>query len=56
MQKLQDVSKLVNKIIKNVRIENYVNVLEVGLNPFFKFQSHLDGMKIDDNGLDPKVE
>lgn len=36
MHKLSDISKLVNKVIKNVKIENYVDVLEVALNPFMK--------------------
>ncbi|CDW85590.1 UNKNOWN [Stylonychia lemnae] len=56
-QKLQDINKFINKTIKGVRIENYVNVLEVGLNPFYGFQNHLEGMSFgnDIDSLDKKI-
>ena len=40
--KLKDISKLVNRVIKNVTIDANLDALEVGLNPFIKLQYYLE--------------
>ena len=47
--KLKDISKLVNRVIKNVTIDANLDVLEVALNPFMKLQHYLEQLIIDDN-------
>lgn len=44
-----------NKTIKNVRIENFVDVLEVPLNPFMRFNSYLEALD-PQNQVDDLVE
>ena len=44
MAKLTEVSKLVNKVIKNVKMENFLDAHEVALNPFMKLKYYLKAL------------
>ena len=46
MAKLTEVSKLVNKVIKNVKMENFLDAHEVALNPFMKLKYYLKALII----------
>eukprot|EP00347_Sterkiella_histriomuscorum_P004973 403358381 len=57
MQKLLDINKLVNKLIKNVKIENYVDVYEVSQNPFMKLNYYLKAFQQqDDENINLKLQ
>ena len=47
--KLQEIGKLVTKLVKNVHIENFVDVKEVALNPFMKLKQYVDTLQDDSN-------
>jgi hypothetical protein len=45
MTKLAEISKLVNRIIKNVELDNFLEAQEVSLNPFMKFHYYLEALQ-----------
>ena len=45
MTKMGEISKLVNRIIKNVELENFLEAQEVNLNPFMKFHYYLEALQ-----------
>jgi hypothetical protein len=45
MTKMGEISKLVNRIIKNVELDNFLEAQEVNLNPFMKFHYYLEALQ-----------